>query len=129
MGFKTRFSDLFRSSGIREDGGFSWGKLDSPEVVQDILTDHSSRIHVVFKHSTRCGLSSMMLRRFERNWKEADAVFHLLDILQQRDLSERISRELDCRHQSPQVLLIRDGKLLAHASHGDIPGLSPTDYA
>lgn len=116
--------------GDPEAASFPWIALEDPDQLEELGKKEGPLHRVVFKHSTRCGLSSMMLRRFESTWagQETDTAFYLLDLIAHRELSDALANRFDLRHQSPQVLLIRQGALVASASHGDIAGLNPGDY-
>ena len=77
---------------------------------------------IVFKHSTRCPISGMAKRNVEL---EADMIpddvpAFFLDLIKYRDLSNQIAERYAVRHESPQLLLIADGRCAYHASHGDI---------
>ncbi len=77
---------------------------------------------LIFKHSTRCAISSMVLNRFKREWNVADgqmAVYYL-DLIKHRDISNEISEMFSVRHESPQVLLIKQGECIYSASHNMI---------
>ena len=109
---------------------FPWVSLDQPDQLAEITQDSAPGLRVVFKHSTRCGLSTMMLRRFEHVWQETgpEATFYLLDLIRYRELSDALAKQAHLPHQSPQVLILRGGKLIGSASHGDISGLRPADF-
>lgn len=83
---------------------------------------NASGRHIVFKHSPRCGISSMILRRFEQSdyFKSSKDSFWIVDVLSFRNISTQIANVVNVTHESPQVLLIADGKLLHHASHSNI---------
>ena len=71
---------------------FPWQKLDSQAVWNKLWSDDSSRISVVFKHSTRCGISSMALKTFEQEMQTNESMdFYLLDLLQFREISNAIA--------------------------------------
>lgn len=108
----------------------SWVTLNDPAQLAELGKKGAPAYRVVFKHSTRCGLSAMMLRRFEATWKghASDTAFYLLDLIRHRELSEEVARQFGLYHQSPQVLIIRDGVLVDSASHGDIAGLAPDRF-
>ncbi len=77
---------------------------------------------LIFKHSTRCSVSSMAKRRFEMEW---DAIpegtnLYFLDLISYRDISAQIADTFQVHHESPQILLIKDGECILDASHGDI---------
>ena len=74
---------------------------------------------LVFKHSTTCPISSTALSRVERNWSDLDGLveFYYLDLLANRSISNALAEEFGIEHQSPQVLLIKNGKCVYDASH------------
>lgn len=77
---------------------------------------------VIFKHSTRCSVSLMAKRSFESDW---DAIpentsLYFLDLIAHRDISAQIAELFQVHHESPQVLLIKDGECILDASHSDI---------
>lgn len=84
--------------------------------------DQASRIKpvLIFKHSTRCSISTAGLDRLERAWTPADDAAHnayYLDLLRHREVSNAIAARYGIEHESPQVLVIRDGRCVHHASH------------
>jgi bacillithiol system protein YtxJ len=76
----------------------------------------------VFKHSDTCSISTMALSRLQRNWKfTTDEVpFHLLEVKKYRPISNQIATDLNIQHESPQLFIIKDGKCIYTASHGNI---------
>lgn len=76
---------------------------------------------VIFKHSTRCGISRMVLKQFESEWTSGDKIVpYFLDLLEHRPISNAIAERFDVLHQSPQLLLIAEGKCIYNASHSAI---------
>ncbi len=76
---------------------------------------------LLFKHSTRCSISSMALNRLERSLKVSDTLpIYLLDLIDYRSVSQHIADRYHVEHQSPQVLLIKNGKCVYNASHSEI---------
>lgn len=76
---------------------------------------------LIFKHSTRCSISSMALNRVESRWKDDENIqAWYLDLLAHRDISNEIASVFNVEHASPQVLLIRNGKCFYHNSHNGI---------
>jgi bacillithiol system protein YtxJ len=120
------FKSSFGSGGKKQEADFPWKPLENWEVIEG-LQEVSGRPRVIFKHSTRCGLSGMMLRRFQQNWEQAQdqADFYLLDLVNHRDLSDAIARRFEIPHQSPQVLILEGGRVSDHDSHGGIDRLKP----
>lgn len=75
----------------------------------------------IFKHSTRCGVSRMVLNQFEKEYNLEDKMeLYFLDLLQHRDISNAIAERFNVVHQSPQILLIRNEESVYDASHNDI---------
>lgn len=126
--FRSLFSQNAAGPGQRENGEpFPWRALETQGSLSRLLDVDDAGVKVVFKHSTRCGLSGMMLRRFEQHWDPVrnPAEFYLLDLLRHRELSAEVAEVFGIGHQSPQVLVIKSGIVRAHASHGGIDGLRP----
>lgn len=97
-----------------------WNKLESVTRWEELMEESNQKPILVFKHSTRCSISSMALDRLNRNWKpEMDShySFWYLDLLNFREISNRIAADTGVEHQSPQLLLIRNGKCLKSESH------------
>ena len=93
----------------------------------DALSDASqSETVLIFKHSTRCGISKMVLRQFEKALNAAGekVTVHYLDLLNYRDISDEIAAKFQVFHQSPQLLVLQNGVLVGHASHYSILELS-----
>jgi bacillithiol system protein YtxJ len=87
------------------------------------IIEHSKKIPVlIFKHSTRCGVSSFALKEFEKAYDIEDDKLALcfLDLLAYRNISNTLADTFGIMHQSPQVLLIKDGKCIYDASHSEI---------
>ncbi len=100
-----------------------WKKIDNEDDLNEAI-EHSKDIPVViFKHSTRCIISKTVLKNFEN---KAEAMgnttldFYYLDLLNHRDLSNKIAETFGITHQSPQVLVIKDQKAIYHSSHDRI---------
>jgi len=77
----------------------------------------------IFKHSTSCGISRMVLKgyRAELEALEAENVeLYYLDLLSHRDVSNAIAQRTGVQHESPQLLVIKEGAVLHHASHNNI---------
>ncbi len=74
---------------------------------------------VILKHSKRCGISAMAedALRSDWSWKEEDVELYHLDLLSHRDLSNEIAHRFQIDHHSPQLLLIRNGKLEDSVTH------------
>lgn len=77
---------------------------------------------VIFKHSTRCSISSMAKRSFESSWDviPSETPLYFLDLISHRDISALIAETFQVHHESPQALLIKDGECILDLSHGEI---------
>jgi bacillithiol system protein YtxJ len=98
-----------------------WNKITNISQLEDINTTSESEKIMIFKHSTRCSISSSALNRLERNWNnETDSVKikpYYLDLIAHRDISNGIAKQWNIEHESPQVLVIENGKCTYHNSH------------
>ncbi|MBK9384079.1 MAG: bacillithiol system redox-active protein YtxJ [Planctomycetes bacterium] len=92
--------------------------LDSLETLEHLL-GAKERV-VFFKHSTRCPVSTSAEERVSDYVRQHGAVIHLVDVLRSRPLSNLLAERLRVRHESPQLLIVQNGRCLAHASHDGI---------
>lgn len=108
---------LFSSKSQKE---LPWIALTSVQEL-DALSSYSKPF-LLFKHSTRCGISRMALSSFERNWNvENDSIdLFFIDLLAHRDVSNKVAENYSIQHQSPQVLVINDDKVVYSESHSGI---------
>ncbi|WP_363317225.1 bacillithiol system redox-active protein YtxJ [Flavobacterium sp.] len=99
-----------------------WNELTEIQQLEAIVAESFDVPVLVFKHSTRCSISRMALRNFEREYAIEDDKLkpYFLDLLEHRDISNVIAATFGVTHQSPQVVLIKDGKAVYDASHSDI---------
>ena len=101
----------------------NWIKLEQAGQLEEIDRVSQQEYVLIYKHSTRCGISSAALRRLEQEnlaHNGADIRHYFLDLLKHRDLSAATAERYGVRHESPQVLLIRNGRCVYHASHSDV---------
>ena len=75
---------------------------------------------VIFKHSTRCSISSMAKNRLERAKPAQNVEFNLLDLIKHRELSQKIADDFSVEHESPQILFIKNGECVYDESHSGI---------
>lgn len=99
-----------------------WHALTESQQLDKIESESKEKCVTIFKHSTRCGISRMVLNNFERNYDlhEEDHKMYFLDLLANRDISNQVADRFDVRHESPQLIILRDGKVVHHASHQSI---------
>lgn len=98
-----------------------WIPLVSIEQLDAVL-ENKEKTSVLFKHSTRCGISSGVLRQFESKNEELNGSldFYYLDLLNYREISNSIAEKFQVFHQSPQAVVVKNGETVADASHYDI---------
>ena len=95
----------------------NWSTLKTEQEWDAILERSATVPQLVYKHSTQCDISSMIKNRLAKKPLPEGIEFHYLDLIAYRSLSNKIAQVLGVRHESPQVLLIRDGKCIFHESH------------
>lgn len=96
----------------------NWNKIESAEQLAHITQESNRQPVLLFKHSTRCSISSAALARLERNWKDDNGIKpYYLDLIAFRQVSNAIASEFNIEHQSPQALLISNGKCVYTESH------------
>lgn len=117
------FNPIFGDSSHKDkaQSAAAWHPLTSFKQLEEIAESSCEKPVVIFKHSTRCGISRAVLKQFEAEFDaRANAHFYLLDLLNFREISNGIAQQFRIRHESPQLLLIRNGECVYNASHGDI---------
>jgi bacillithiol system protein YtxJ len=94
-----------------------WIHLTDEEQLKQIITKSQIRPQVIFKHSTRCSISAVALQRLQKVAQPSDIDFYFLDLLAYRGLSNKVAESFKVHHESPQVLVIRDGECVYDESH------------
>ena len=95
----------------------AWITLTSEEQLNDIVSKSAIKPQVIFKHSTRCSISSVAQQRLQKGNLPENIDFHYLDLIANRGLSNKIADIFHVHHESPQVLIIKDGKCIYDESH------------
>jgi len=100
----------------------NWTTLDSEEQLKSIIEESASVPVLIFKHSTRCSISTMAKSRLERQWNFYDENIkaYFLDLIAHRNISSQIEETFGVQHQSPQALLIKNGVCVYNDSHNAI---------
>jgi len=110
-----------------------WNQLSTETQLADIIKTSAIQPVLLFKHSTRCSISSAALDRVERKWNDSVDTAKVqpwyLDLIAHRDISDKIASIFHVEHQSPQVLLIVDGKCVFTSTHYEINYLDIMDAA
>lgn len=94
-----------------------WKVLREESELDQILHQSESRPQVIFKHSTRCSVSSVAKSRLERSTAPQGVDFYYLDILSYRSISNKVAELLHVHHESPQLLIVRNGECVYDESH------------
>src|SRR3954470_20328777 len=98
----------------------NWTELNTEEQIEQIKKESNTQPVLIFKHSTRCAVSSTALSRLERNWKEGEVApikMYYLDLLSHRNISQSVAESFAVEHESPQVLILKDGNPVYVRSH------------
>ena len=98
----------------------NWTSLESTDQIDN--NKHQQGYNLIFKHSTRCSISMMVKKRFELDWDKLpqDLPLYFLDLIKYRDLSAKVASDFQVHHESPQLLLIKDGECILDLSHGEV---------
>jgi bacillithiol system protein YtxJ len=98
----------------------NWTTLNNVAQLEEIKTASFLQPQLIFKHSTRCSISSMAKSRLDRSDTPDGIQFHYLDLIAHRDVSNKIAEDFFVEHESPQVILIRNGEVTYDESHSGI---------
>lgn len=124
------FGKLFGSNKApKEEKELPWQNLTTVEQLDEIELSSKGKTQIIFKHSTRCGISRMVLNLFTEAYDlDLNADLFYLDLLSYRDVSNEVGYKFQVMHQSPQLLVIKNGVVVAHASHGAINDLDLSTF-
>ena len=113
---------LFGSSEDVKSGETFWKPIKSEEDLQNAIAESADKKVAIFKHSTSCFISKTVLKNFEKEVanSDKDVSYYFLDLLANRSISNKIADDLNVTHQSPQLIVLENGKAIANASHQSI---------
>ncbi len=112
------FNSIFGKSDELEVSKINWIDLNNESQLDDIQKISKNKNIIIFKHSTRCSISRFVLKQFENEFKLQDKMdCYFLDVLKNREVSNEISKRFKIIHQSPQLIVIKDGLAIYNASH------------
>lgn len=114
------FKNIFKSNDSEnEQPVINWVGLTETEQLDKIINLSNEKPVLIFKHSTRCGISRLALKNFERNYdiEKEELDLYFLDLLSFRNISGLITEKFSVQHQSPQAILISKGEVIYHDSH------------
>ena len=95
----------------------NWIDLTTEDQLENILEKSHVNPQVIYKHSKACSISSVVKNRLEKNTPPPGIDFYFLDIWEYRFLSNKIAKDLEVHHESPQVLVIKNGQCIYEESH------------
>jgi bacillithiol system protein YtxJ len=97
-----------------------WLKLETLEQLNHLTTESAKRPQIIFKHSIHCSISGMVFHRLDKEKTPLNADFYYLDLLNYRDISNKIAEDFHVYHESPQILIIKTGECVYNESHNAI---------
>jgi len=107
----------------------NWIALNSINQLDEITDLSKEKTVLIFKHSTRCSISRMVLKQFENQFVFQDKIVtYFLNLLEYRDISNEIATRFNVVHQSPQMIVIKDGLTICNASHESINANDLEDF-
>ena len=123
--------DIFKKSNEEkpEKKVLPWIGLTDVNQLKEIKQNSKSKTQLIFKDSTRCGISKMVIRQFMSSYTYDDQIdAYYLDLLNYRSISQEVAASFQVMHQSPQLLVIKNGVVVHHASHHEISAHSLADF-
>ncbi len=98
--------------------------LETVGQLEELLEQSSTKTVFLFKNSTQCGISAKAKQDFQtfvvKHEENKDFVFAIVDVIEHRDVSDRIEELLEVEHESPQLIIVKKGKQVFNTSHWDI---------
>ncbi|CAM1333144.1 bacillithiol system redox-active protein YtxJ [Tenacibaculum aestuariivivum] len=116
------FSGIFGNNKEKKESFITWTPLTSLHELEEIKKQSLKQPIAIFKHSTRCSISSIVIKRFAGSFDVSLKNFkvYYLDLITYREISNEVAYQFEVIHQSPQLLVVKNGVVLAHASHYEI---------
>ena len=96
--------------------GNKFFRIDDHAALENLLTDSKQKPVIVFKHSNACSISA----RASREMQKFDGQVNILEVQSAREVSRELANLTGVRHETPQVIVLRDGKAVWNASHFDV---------
>lgn len=115
------FDKIFSSDNNEVNSNVNWIPLTDISQLDEIVENSKDKTIGIFKHSIRCSISRFALKQFESEYNLEDKVdLYFLDLLNYREVSNEIAIRFQVEHQSPQLILIKNGVAVYNASHSEI---------
>lgn len=123
------FDSVFGKKEKKEKKALPWITLESVAQLEEIVEKSKNKSQVIYKHSSTCGISRMVLGMFTDSFDmDTDVDLYFLTIQDHRDVSNTIADKFEVRHESPQLLVVKNGEVVFHTSHGAISEMDFTKY-
>ena len=92
--------------------------MQTIEVTEDLSTMLAGERAILFKHSSRCELSTSARRHVEKFVATCpSANVFVINVIENRSMSSEAENRLGVRHETPQVILVEGGQAVRQASH------------
>jgi len=100
----------------------NWHKLETTDNLEEAIEKSNAVPVLLFKHSTRCSISSMALHSLQQSWRDAEGKIepYFVDLIAHRTVSNLIEERTSVLHQSPQAIVLHKGRVVYQASHNGI---------
>jgi bacillithiol system protein YtxJ len=121
--FKNLFSTKNEANeSSSKSPSLNWYKLTKVEQLANLSSISNDKVVVLFKHSTRCGISRMVWNQFQASadFPAGQVELFYLDLLSYREVSDAVAQQFQVLHQSPQLIILQHGQVVHHASHSAI---------
>lgn len=114
------FDSFFGAAGSSEE--VHWNYLTASEDIEDVFKSSNTTPQIILKHSNSCGTSYFAKKNVESitEQERKGAPIHLIDVVRSRQVSNYLADKVSIRHESPQIFVIQDGKVIWSASHGGV---------
>ena len=122
MGIKAKYPGQEYCLDYLTPPSTEWTDLISLEQLERVIKESHITPIVIFKHSTRCDQSNALLKNFERRYDAHDNIPkpYFLNLIAHRDVCDAIASRFGIKHESPQLLFVKDGVVVKHANHVEI---------
>ncbi|MEM6719004.1 MAG: bacillithiol system redox-active protein YtxJ [Bacteroidota bacterium] len=122
MGLFNKIFGSSEASETPEPSKLQWTPLTDISQLDTIVEESKTKPVAIFKHSTRCGISRMVINQFQSSYdlEENQMKVYYLDLLSYRPISEEIAARFQVWHESPQLIVLKNGVTVGHASHSQI---------
>jgi bacillithiol system protein YtxJ len=116
------FKGMFGKSEQQSNSKLQWNYLVSMEDLNAAEQVSHEKTVLLFKHSTRCSISRFVVKQFENTFdiSEGTMEIYFLDLIEYRSISNEIASRFGVIHQSPQMIVLKNGKAVYDASHESI---------